>query len=462
MFSDRKSSVLYRNLRAEYPSITRAEGVYLFDQSGKKYLDAVGGAGVNIIGHGVRAITDSIAENWESISYVYGATFTNPWQEELAETLVSISPLGDGRVFFTSGGSEANETAVKLARQYHLERGNPTKWKIVSRWQSYHGNTLAALSLSGRPAWREPYDPYLMSVPHIDPPYCFRCPYGKTYPNCGVACADDLERTILLEGPDTIAAFIAEPMIGTTLSGVVPVPEYYSRIREICDKYDVLFLADEILSGYGRTGKFSAIEHWNVRPDIITLGKGLASGYAPLAACIASEKVVDTLYEGSGEFAHSFTFSGMPISCFIGLEVYKYVEGDSLFERAAAVGSYLHQQLGELADKHSIIGDVRGLGLYAGIEFVRDKTGRRPFNPKQDVTGLIVRSLAASGVLVLPGVEGANYGQDGDHIQISPPYVITETEIDRVVTALDESIERATAQSQLAEEPHLTQVATYR
>ncbi len=431
-------AVVHRNLRRSYKTIIRAEGCTLWDDSSRSYLDAVGGAGVVTIGHGVQEISRSLAEHASETSYVYSDAFTNPWQEELAERVMAMSGLSAGGVYFVSGGSEANETAIKLARQYHVERGNPTKHKVIARWQSYHGVTLATLALSGRTSWRSIYSPYLMDVAHIVPPYCYRCPFKLTYPDCGVACADDLERTILLEGPDTISAFIAEPVVGTTVTGVTPVPEYYAKIRAICDKYDVLFIADEVLSGYGRTGLPFALQHWDVVPDIITMGKGIGSGYAALGAVAISDRVLEPIRSGSGALVHGFTYSGLSTACFIGVKVAEYLDRFDLIPRAARLGSYLHTQLEQLAASHAAIGDVRGIGLLAGVEFVADRGTREPFPAQNHLAAQISTRMEERGVLIRPGVSGSNYGDGGDHIQISPPFVITEAEIDRIVDTLGE------------------------
>jgi len=434
------SAVFYRDLRAAYESVVSAEGMYLRTQAGQRILDAVGGAGTVVIGHGVREITDAVARHGSEISFVYGATFTNPWQERLAEGLVAMNPQIAGRVYFVSGGSEGNETAIKMARQYQLECGRPGKHKVIARWQSFHGSTLATLSLSGRPAWREPYLPQLTAVPHIVPPYCYRCPLGHAYPGCGVACADDLERMILMEGPDSVAAFIAEPVIGSTVTAVVPVPGYYRRIREICDTYDVLFIADEVLTGYGRTGRWLAIEHWGVQPDIVVMGKGISSGYVPLGAVLAAPRVVEAFTAGSGTFNHGFTYSGNPFCTFVGLRVLQYALDHGLFEDVTAKGEHLRAALDQVAARHPIVGDVRGLGLFAGLEFVSDRASREPFPDQADITRRVVRGARARGVLVLPGVPGANYGRGGDHIHLSPPYIITRAEIGLIAEVLDATL----------------------
>jgi adenosylmethionine-8-amino-7-oxononanoate aminotransferase len=431
------SAVFYRDLHAVYQSIVGAEGMYLRTESGRRILDAVGGAGTVVLGHGVREITDAVARHGSEISFSYGATFTNPWQEQLAEALVAMNPEIASRVYFVSGGSEGVETALKMARQYHLQSGRPGRHKVIARWQSFHGSTLATLSLSGRPAWREPFLPQLTAVPHIVPPYCYRCPLGHSYPGCGVACADDLERMIIMEGPDSIAAFIAEPVIGSTVTGVVPVPGYYERIREICDQYSVLFIADEVLSGYGRTGRWLAIEHWGVQPDIVVMGKGISSGYVPLGAVLAAPRVVEAFTAGSGTFSHGFTYSGNPFCTFVGLQVLRYALDHQLFDGVAGKGAYLRAALDQLAARHQIIGDVRGLGLFAGIEIVADRDSREPFPEQAGITRRIVRGAMERGVLILPGVAGANYGRGGDHIHLSPPYIITPAEIDLVAEVLD-------------------------
>jgi adenosylmethionine-8-amino-7-oxononanoate aminotransferase len=434
------SSVFYRDLRKEYATIVSASGMYLRDANGREILDAVGGAGAVIIGHGNQEIADAIAAHAQEISFVYGATFTNPWQEELAASLIELAPPSFGRVYFSSGGSEANETALKMARQYHVQRGNPGKHKMIARWQSFHGSTLATLSLSGRPSWREPFLPQLMEVPHIVPPYCYRCPLGHTYPECGVACADDLERAILMEGPESVAAFFAEPVIGTTITGVVPVPEYYARIRDICDRYDVLFVADEVLAGYGRTGRFLSIDHWGVEPDIVSMGKGISSAVVPLGATLASNRVVEAFQRGSGEFSHGFTYSGHPLSAFVGLQVLRHVQEHGLFDVVEPKGARLRASMDALAARHPMIGDVRGRGLLLGVEFVADRDTRTPFPEEAAVARRVFTGAYERGVLIIPGVPGANYGKGGDHIQLTPPFVVGDQEIDRIAGVLDETL----------------------
>jgi len=433
-----RSAVLYRDLNATPATIARGSGVHLFDTEGRRYLDGSASAGVVGIGHGRTEIAEALRAAGDSVVFVYGSSgFTHPWQEELAQRLVDGAPDNMRSVYFVSGGSEANESAIKLARQYHVERGRAQKYKLIARWQGYHGVTLATLSLSGRTSWRQIYSPYMLPVTHITPPYAYRSPYPVIDGDPTIAMADELERIIQLEGPDTVSAFFAEPVVGTSAAALVPDPAYYRRIREICDRYDVLFVADEVLCGYGRTGQTWAIQHWGVEPDIITAGKMIGSGYTPLGAMIVSDKVESALRDGTGRFVHGFTYSGMPAACFIGLEVARIMEREQLFTRGRDLEARLLDGLRALQQRHEMIGDVRGIGLMAGIEFVADRETRAPFPREAKVTDRVVAGLRRRGVLVGAGVAGVNYGLDGDHIQISPPLVISAAEIDEIVAALD-------------------------
>jgi adenosylmethionine-8-amino-7-oxononanoate aminotransferase len=430
---------VHRDFRKTYPTMVRGKGVFLYDNAGREYLDAVGGAAVVTIGHAVPEIIAAAKEQGERVAFVYGGFFANEPAAALAEEIAHWAPSGMTHTLLLASGSEATETAMLLANQYHRERGKPGKYRIISRWASYHGNTIGSLSMSGRTAWRKDFTPYLQHFPKIHPPYCYRCPYGKTYPGCGIACAEDLERVITLEGASGIAAFIAEPVIGTSASGVTPPPEYYPRIREICDEHDILFIADEVITGLGRTGKNFGIEHWGVVPDMITTAKALSSGYAPLAAVILHDRVHEGIAKGSGHITCGFTYSGHPVSAAVGLAVLRYVTTHKLVENAARVGTYLLERL-ESLKRFPIVGDVRGLGLISGVEFVADQATKRPFPPDMRVTGRIAEAALAQGVIVIPGMSGMIDGVAGDHIQISPPYIFNETHVDRLVQALEGAI----------------------
>lgn len=420
-----------------YPLITHGKGVYVFDEDGKRYLDGASGVGVVSIGHAVQEVVEAIKEQAEKLAFTYGGIVENRPQYDLASRVQNWTPngMGETRTLFSSGGAEANEAALKLAYQYHCERGKHGKRKIVGRWQSYHGNTIGALSMSGRTQWRTSHDVYLLNFPHISPPYSYR------YPGKDEERAFELEKVIKQEGPDNIAAFIAEPVIGTSMSAIVPSPEYYSIIRDICDNYDVLFIADEVLSGFGRTGTSFAIDLWNVTPDIITAGKGISSGYAPLSATILSEKVWKQIQKGTGKVSYTSTYGGNPLSCATGISVLDYIAKNSLVERSRLMGDKLIKQLREKLGPLRIVGDVRGKGLFIGIEFVSDKKSKAPFPSEFRVTERIVAQALKEGLIVIGGVVGLVDGVAGDHIEVITPFVITDEDIDYVSNALIRSIE---------------------
>lgn len=420
-----------------YPLITHGKGVYVFDEDGKRYLDGASGVGVVSIGHAVQEVVEAIKEQAEKLAFTYGGIVENRPQYDLASRVHNWTPngMGETRTLFSSGGAEANEAALKLAYQYHCERGKHGKRKIVGRWQSYHGNTIGALSMSGRTQWRTSHDVYLLNFPHISPPYSYR------YPGKDEERAFELEKVIKQEGPDNIAAFIAEPVIGTSMSAIVPSPEYYSIIREICDNYDVLFIADEVLSGFGRTGTPFAIDLWNVTPDIITAGKGISSGYAPLSATILSEKVWKQIKKGTGKVSYTSTYGGNPLSCATGISVLDYIAKNSLVERSRLMGDKLIKQLREKLGPLRIVGDVRGKGLFIGIEFVSDKNSKAPFPSEYRVTERIVAQALKEGLIVIGGVVGLVDGVAGDHIEVITPFVITDEDIDYVSNALIRTIE---------------------
>ena len=431
--------IFYRNMGKSYPLMERAEGVYIFDSKGRRYVDGVGGIAVVNIGHGVKEILESLIEQAKKVCFIYNGQFITAPAINLSKKIVTLAPPGLSKVFLVSGGSEAVETALKMARQYHIETGHPSKYRVISRWTSYHGNTIAALSMSGRSPWRKNFIPLLLNFPHISPPYCYRCPFGKEYPHCNIDCAYDLERVVKLEGPESISAFIAEPIIGTTAPGVTPPPEYYRIIREICDKYNMLMIMDEVITGFGRTGKNFGINHWNVTPDIIVTGKGISSGYAPLAAVIAHERIYDAFVKGSQLFTHGYTYVEHPLSCAVGLAVQKYMEKNNLVERASRIGSLMLEKLSRLSEL-PIVGDVRGKGLLLGLELVKDKENKTPFERELQVQEKIVDRCFEKGLVLVPGVPGNVDGVLGDQIQITPPYILTEEVMDKLIDILEESI----------------------
>lgn len=435
----KKSHVFYRDLRRLYPIVERGEGVYLYDNEGRRYLDGSGGSLVVSIGHGVREIAEAASAQMAKVSFAHTSQFTSAPQEELAAGLAKLAPGDLNRVIFASGGSEATEAAIKLARQYHLERGEAKKYKIIGRWRGFHGATLGALSAGGQTIRRGPFTPLLLDFPHIPPAYCYRCPFGKAYPGCGLDCAWELERAVRQERAETVSAFIAEPVVGAAAGALVPPPEYFGIIREICDRYDLLFIDDEVMTGMGRTGLPFAIEHWGVTPDIIVTGKGIASGYAPLGATIISERIYQVIAEGSGAFVHGHTYMGHPLSCAIGLAVLRYLENHRLFERTAQIGESLMAELQALK-AHPLVGDVRGKGLMVGLELVADKEPKTPFPRSLRVAESVASKAFKKGLITYPGSGGVD-GEVGDHLLLGPPFIIAEPEIKEITRILGEALD---------------------
>ena len=443
--NDRTTALFPRNFRKSYPEAVRAEGCCIFTADGRRILDACGGAVVVSIGHGVSSVANAIAEQARSLAYVHSSQFINRPSAELARRLLALAPAnfrespdGPGRIFFASGGSEAAETALKLCRQFFLERGEPSRAKFISRAQSYHGATLGALALSGNVKRRTPFAPLLPESHHIAPCYCYRCPLNLQYPSCGIACAGELDKKIRELGPENVAAFFVEPISGATLGAVAPPPEYLPRIAEICRRHGILLVADEVMTGMGRTGKNFAIDHGNVEPDVVLVGKGIASGYAPLGAVIVSGKIASAIERGSGAFLHGFTYSAHPVSAAAGLAVLDYTAEKNLFVRVAPAGLELLRAIEPLREM-PIVGDVRGTGLLLGIEFVRDKKSREPFDPALNVASRIYEAALRRNVLTYP-IQGCADGMRGDHLLIAPPFTISSAEIRELAGALHGAI----------------------
>jgi adenosylmethionine-8-amino-7-oxononanoate aminotransferase len=434
-----------RDFQRRYPLAARGEGCWLFTDEGKKVLDAAGSAAVVSIGHGIARIGQAMAEQAGKLAFVHSSEFHTRVAEELAERLLALAPPNfqrGGRVLLTSGGSEATETALKLCRQYFVERGEERRVKIVSRRQSYHGATLGALSVSGNVARREPFLPLLSEWGHIAPCYCYRCPFGLRYPQCNLGCADELESFLENDDAETVTGFIFEPISGATLGAVVPPEGYAARIAEICRRHGLLLVADETMTGVGRTGKPFAVDHWGVEPDMIVVGKGVASGYAPLGAVLVSSRVAETIAHGSGRFVHGFTYSGHPVAAAAGLAVLDYIHENQLFARVPDAGLELGHALEALRDEFPIIGDVRGLGLLWGIEFVRDRESRSPSDPRLKVADLVFQAAYEAGVLTYP-IHGCADGKAGDHLLLAPPFIISSAEIEVLVAGLRTAVEHA-------------------
>ncbi len=434
-------AVFPRNFLKTYPQAVRGEGCFVYTSDGRRYLDASGGAAVVTIGHGVEEIGRAMAEQAERLAYVHSSQFHTATAEKLAHRILALAPKGmrrEGRVYFTTGGSEAVETALKLARQYWIEKGEKKRWRVLSRWQSYHGSTLGALGVSGNVRRREPFAPMMADWGHIPPCYCYRCPLGLHYPECNVDCADELDRTLDRDGADDVAAFIFEPVVGATLGAVVPPEGYVQRLAEICRRRGILLIADEVMTGMGRTGRPFAVEHWNVTPDMILVGKGIASGYAPLGAVIAAGHVAEAISKGTGTFLHGFTYDAHPVAAAAGNAVLDYIEREKLFAAVDPAGRELCAAL-EPLKRFSVVGDVRGMGLLFGVELVRDAKTSESFPADARIAARIQADAFEAGVMTYP-IQGCADGVRGDHILLAPPFTITAQEIRMLAEALEHAI----------------------
>jgi len=415
------------------------ESIYLFDQNGKRYIDFSGGAMVASIGHGDQRVTQAVTEQMKKVSYFDHGFWLNERLGELTERLIRLSPPNLTRCQFTNSGSEATETAIKLAHQYHLEKGNPEKFMPIGRWQSYHGMTLGALSVSGLTGRRGKFGQILFGWPKIPAPLCYRCPYGLTYPTCNIRCAWALDEIINQVGPQYVSAFFAESVGGAATSGMVPVPEYYPIVREVCTKHDVLFVDDEVICGFGRTGKWFGIEHWGVKPDMMLLAKGMTGGYAPMAAVLIDEDIRKVFAETGGTFTHGFTMEANPVSCAVAITVIDILEKEGLVERSAILGEYLHKRAKEKLSQHPSVGDIRGKGMLLGIELVKNKKTKEPFDPALTASYRVYQVAKQKGCMIYP-TAGVVQGIKGDHFLVAPPYIITKEEIDTALDILDEAI----------------------
>ena len=426
--------MFYRHLKRRLPRIASGRGACLFDEQGKRYLDAAGGAMVVNSGHGNVEFAAAVADQIREIAYVNGMQFTNAAAESLAEELAEILPGALKYSYFLAGGAEAIEAAVKLARQFCYVRGATAKWKIISRHPSYHGSTLTALSLSGREHYRRMYEPLLTDFPYI------RAPDSYRHPGCPACTGEVLEEEILKQGPETVAVFLAEPIIGASAGAMVPDPEYYQRVGEICQKYDVLFIADEIAAGMGRTGKWFSFQHYDMVPDIVVLGKGLSGGLVPLSAIIANSKIRDCIANSNGAFKHAQTFSHTPVICTAGLVNLRYIKRNQLVERSAGMEKFFFEQLSRLMG-YDTVGDIRGKGLFAGIEFVKDRATKEPFPRESRFAERLVERSFENGLILWPNV-GHVDGQSGDLVMVAPPFTVSEEEISEMVSLLEISLEQ--------------------
>jgi adenosylmethionine-8-amino-7-oxononanoate aminotransferase len=439
-----ESHVFYRKLTRTYPRIVRGEGCYLYDDRGRRYLDGSGGAYVVNIGHGVSEIADALGCQAATLGYVSGTVFTHDAVEELAAEIARVSPGDLDLVYPLGSGSEAVEAGLKLARQYWLESGRPEKRKILAFGPSYHGNTLLAMSASSREPYRSVFRDWLVPVVRVPAPYPYRCSCHGSEPLCPQCSGEAVERVILREGPDTIAALIGEPVGGSSTGASVPPPGYWQRIRSLCDHHQILLVADEVLTGAGRTGTWSALEPYEVTPDLMILGKGIASGYVPLSAVVATRQVADVIARGSGAVLHAQTFSHHATLCAAGVATLRYLRRHRLVERCAAMGQVLQSKLQSLRG-HPAVGDVRGRGLLAGIEFVADTTTREPFPPESRFAETFAAAALELGLVVWPNVNQLEDGT-GDLAMVAPPFIITEEQVGEMIEILGLAAERAVQQ----------------
>ncbi|MBM4467327.1 MAG: aminotransferase class III-fold pyridoxal phosphate-dependent enzyme, partial [Chloroflexi bacterium] len=420
-----ESHVFYRRLGRAYPVAERGEGIYLYDAAGKRYLDASGGPVVVNIGHGVAEVVQAMAEQAGRVAYAHAEMFTTQVLEEYARALAEIVPLPDPRFFFLSSGSEAVETAIKFARQVQIDRGEPGRYMVISRWRSYHGTTLGALAVSGRAHLRQPFLPLMQDLPQIPPPYCYRCPWDQSYPGCDIDCAQALEAAVRLAGPENVAAFIAEPISGASLGAAAPPPEYWPLVREICDRYGLLLIADEVMTGFGRTGRWFAMQHWDVVPDVIVMAKGAAGGYFPLSITAVRGEWVEVIRKGHGDFVHGGTFSHHAVGAAAGLAVLRYLQKNDLVTASAVKGKALGEKLSAALGDLPCVGDVRGMGLMWGVEFVADRATKAPFPQAARFARRVADAAFDKGLIVYPGT-GCADGVAGDLVMVAPPFIITE------------------------------------
>ena len=435
------SLLFSRNLRKQYPVAVRGEGSWIIAADGRRYLDASGQAAVISIGHGVPEIGRAMAEQSDNIAFAHTSQFHTAPAEKLAARVLALAPKNfhdGGRVYFTSGGSEATETAIKLARQYFLERKQNARYRVISRKQSYHGSTLGAMSVSGNVARRAPYAPMIPEWGHVAPCFCYHCPFDKTFPECQVGCADDLDGFLQANDASTVAAFIFEPVVGATLGAAAAVVGYTARIAEICRKHGILLIADEVMSGMGRTGKPFASQHWGLEPDIILTGKGIASGYVPLGAVLVAPHVVEAYEKGTAAFMHGFTYQSHPVAMAAGNAVFDYLEAHKLFARVTPAGETLRNALAAL-ENHPHVGQVRGLGLLQGVEFVKHKSTREPFPKEEGIAEKICQAALEKNVLTYP-TQGCVDGSRGDHVLLAPPFIITAEECRLIAEALQHAL----------------------
>ena len=437
------SHVFYRHTRSEPPVAVRGEGVYIIDADGKRYLDASGGAAVSSLGHNHPRVVDAVKAQLDRLAFAHTGFFTSQPAERLADELIAQAPEGLERVYFVSGGSEAVEASLKIARQYFLERGEPQRRRFIARRQSYHGNTLGALSVGGNLWRREPFDPLLFESHHIAPCYAYRDAQDhESEEDYGARVANELEEKIAELGAESVIGFICEPVVGATLGAVPAVPGYLARIRAICDAHGLLLIFDEVMCGMGRTGHMYACQHDGVSPDLLVAAKGLGAGYQPIGAMLVSEGIYSTIAEGSGFFQHGHTYMGHPTACAAGVAVQEAIRDEGLLARVNQQGEKLGQALTERFGNHAHVGDIRGRGLFLGLELVAERTSKEPFEPQRRVHARIKQQALDRGLICYP-MGGTIDGARGDHVLLAPPFIIDDAHIEELVDKLGQSVDAA-------------------
>jgi adenosylmethionine-8-amino-7-oxononanoate aminotransferase len=437
--------ILHRQIGGTLPVAATGSGIEIVDSTGKRYLDASGGAAVSCLGHGHPAVTAALHEQLDKLAYAHTGFFTTDVAEKLGDRLIEDAPKGLSHVYLVSGGSEAIEASLKMARQYFTERGETGRRHVIARRQSYHGNTLGALAAGGN-AWRRaPFSPLLIETHHIDPCFAYRFQQpGESDEAYGLRAANLLEEKILELGAGTVLAFVAETVVGATSGAVPPAPGYFKRIREICDRHGVLLILDEVMCGMGRTGTLHACEQEGISPDLMTIAKGLGGGYEPIGAVLLGKHIYETFAQGSGFFQHGHTYMGHPMACAAGLAVQETIRRDNLLANVKTMGALLQRRLGERFGNHPHVGDIRGRGLFQAVELVEDRSTKEPFDPARKLHAKVKKAAMARGLMVYP-MGGTIDGQRGDHVLLAPPFIVTEEQIGDIVDRLGSAIDDALA-----------------
>lgn len=437
------SNVIHRNLHVTPPVAVRGSGIHLFDSAGKPYLDACGGAAVSCLGHAHPDVIEAMHAQIDKLAYAHTSFFTSEASEELAAHLASNAPTGLSNVYFVSGGSEAIEAALKMARQYFVEIGQPERTMFIARRQSYHGNTLGALAVGGNEWRRKQFAPLLMNVGRVSPCYEYRDRLeSETQQQYTERLLLELESKILEIGPHKVIGFCAETVVGATAGAVPPTPGYFKGVRELCDRYGLLYIADEVMCGMGRTGTLHAVEQDGVIPDLLAIAKGLGGGYQPIGALLANDKILQAIKSGSGLFQHGHTYIGHPTACAAALAVQRVIQRDKLLSKVQAQGEYLSNRLRERLGDHPHVGDIRGRGLFMGAELVSDRTRKTPFDPALKLHAKVKAQAMQNGLMIYP-MGGTIDGLAGDHVLLAPPFIVTCDQIDEIVDLLGRSIEQS-------------------